>query len=328
MADLQLGVIETRFADMIWENEPITSSEIVKLAEESSCDALVDANLRFHNWVGTGDQQVCTICQLSTDGHAHIWQDATCTAPKTCALCPLTEGEPIEHSYDEGVVTTPATCKDEGVKTYTCIHCPATKTESIDKLTTHTYDNVCDTVCNVCSLSRTVEHEYQAAWSKDKTYHWHECAICTNRSEISLHIPGASPTELTPQICTVCGYVIAPALGVQETKPTTQPTQPTTQAPTQPSTQAPTQPPTQPPTEPTTQPTTIPPTEPPTEPTTQPTTEPSTPVTTQPVTYPAPAEPAQDSAVLGITFVELLLIMLSEAAILCGVFLLILRRKR
>ena len=37
MADLQLGVIETRFADMSWENEPITSSEIVKLAEKNLC---------------------------------------------------------------------------------------------------------------------------------------------------------------------------------------------------------------------------------------------------------------------------------------------------
>ena len=33
MADLRLGVIETRFAEIIWENEPIVSSAIVKLAE-------------------------------------------------------------------------------------------------------------------------------------------------------------------------------------------------------------------------------------------------------------------------------------------------------
>ena len=32
MAELQLGVIEARFADMIWEHEPVTSSELVKLA--------------------------------------------------------------------------------------------------------------------------------------------------------------------------------------------------------------------------------------------------------------------------------------------------------
>ena len=34
MAEIQLGVIEARFADMIWEREPITSSELVKLAAE------------------------------------------------------------------------------------------------------------------------------------------------------------------------------------------------------------------------------------------------------------------------------------------------------
>lgn len=28
--DIQLGVIEARYADMIWEHEPVTSSELVK----------------------------------------------------------------------------------------------------------------------------------------------------------------------------------------------------------------------------------------------------------------------------------------------------------
>lgn len=31
MAEIQLGVIEARYADMIWENEPVTSSELVKM---------------------------------------------------------------------------------------------------------------------------------------------------------------------------------------------------------------------------------------------------------------------------------------------------------
>lgn len=35
MTETQLGVIEARFADMIWEHEPITSSELVKLAAEA-----------------------------------------------------------------------------------------------------------------------------------------------------------------------------------------------------------------------------------------------------------------------------------------------------
>ena len=35
MAEIQLGVIEARFADMIWAHEPVTSSELVKLAAEA-----------------------------------------------------------------------------------------------------------------------------------------------------------------------------------------------------------------------------------------------------------------------------------------------------
>ncbi len=34
MAEIQLGIIESRFADMIWEHEPVTSTELVKLAEK------------------------------------------------------------------------------------------------------------------------------------------------------------------------------------------------------------------------------------------------------------------------------------------------------
>ena len=33
MSDIQLGVIEAKFADIIWQNEPISSSELVKISE-------------------------------------------------------------------------------------------------------------------------------------------------------------------------------------------------------------------------------------------------------------------------------------------------------
>lgn len=33
MNDYQMGAIESRFADMIWENEPISSTELSKLSE-------------------------------------------------------------------------------------------------------------------------------------------------------------------------------------------------------------------------------------------------------------------------------------------------------
>ena len=32
MAEIQLGAVEARFADIIWESEPVTSGELIKLA--------------------------------------------------------------------------------------------------------------------------------------------------------------------------------------------------------------------------------------------------------------------------------------------------------
>ena len=34
MVDYELGAVQERFADLIWENEPVTSGELVKLCEE------------------------------------------------------------------------------------------------------------------------------------------------------------------------------------------------------------------------------------------------------------------------------------------------------
>ena len=54
-----------------------------------------------------------------------------------CADCPYTDV--YTHWWNSGEVTTEATCAAEGVKTYTCNQCGATKTEAIEKKTSHTY---------------------------------------------------------------------------------------------------------------------------------------------------------------------------------------------
>ena len=40
----------------------------------------------------------------------HEWLDATCTEPRTCALCGETEGEPLGHSFSEGSFFKRAEC--------------------------------------------------------------------------------------------------------------------------------------------------------------------------------------------------------------------------
>ena len=87
---------------------------------------------------------------------------ATCTtagskAYYTCSVChkhfsdeagqlEITDLEaylPVEalgHTWNDGVVTTEATCTTEGVKTYTCTVCSETKTEAVATLNEHYYD--------------------------------------------------------------------------------------------------------------------------------------------------------------------------------------------
>ena len=70
--------------------------------------------------------QKCSRCDHETaytilSANGHNWQNATCTAPKTCSVCSETEGETLPHSYAPATCTTPKTCKN----------CPATEGEAL-----------------------------------------------------------------------------------------------------------------------------------------------------------------------------------------------------
>ncbi len=59
-------------------------------------------------------------------------------------------------------------------------------------------------------------HKWSREWKSDKDGHWRECTDCGIAGEKSAHVSGGAATETTAEICTVCGYVIAPALKVVE----------------------------------------------------------------------------------------------------------------
>lgn len=162
----------------------------------------------------------CTACNTTktediskTNEHSYSsWVKVNDSTHKhTCSVCG--KEETASHSWNNGTVTKQPTCKDSGVKTFTCTVCGGTKTESISKLTTHTYDHACDTDCNVCGVTRTTTHSYKSTWSKDASGHWHECSVCKNKKDTAAHTPGAEATETQAQTCTACGYVIKAALG-------------------------------------------------------------------------------------------------------------------
>ena len=44
---------------------------------------------------------------LAGCGHQHIWLDATCSAPKTCADCGATEGTATDHNWNDATCAAP-----------------------------------------------------------------------------------------------------------------------------------------------------------------------------------------------------------------------------
>ncbi|MBP0983970.1 MAG: chitobiase/beta-hexosaminidase C-terminal domain-containing protein, partial [Oscillospiraceae bacterium] len=60
-------------------------------------------------------------------------------------------------------------------------------------------------------------HKWSREWKSDKDGHWRVCTDCGIAGVKSAHISGGAATETTSEICTVCGYVITPALNAVQT---------------------------------------------------------------------------------------------------------------
>ena len=134
-----------------------------------------------HNWVYDGKNVsvkptctqpgrgtiVCSHCQATqADGVipalGHKWNDGVVTTPATCvndgkivhtcSVCGVTEEEVISatgHDWNDGVVTTQATCEKVGTKTYTCLNCNDTFDEEI-AATGHDWDDGDVTISATC----------------------------------------------------------------------------------------------------------------------------------------------------------------------------------
>ena len=52
----------------------------------------------------------CKSDHTSAATHVHRWSSATCTRPRTCSGCGMTQGAPLGHTYRQATCTSPATC--------------------------------------------------------------------------------------------------------------------------------------------------------------------------------------------------------------------------
>lgn len=75
--------------------------------------------------------------------HTHTWAQATCTAPKTCKTCGVTEGNATDHDWQSATCLAPQTCKVCGT--------------TIGSVTAHLYENG---ACKYCGDEKEVVTGY------------------------------------------------------------------------------------------------------------------------------------------------------------------------
>ena len=143
-----------------------------------------------------GDMLPHEFLHYVSDNNATCTQDGTETA--TCEHCTAVDtrteaGSMLPHSFTNYVYNEDATCEHDGTETATCDNCPATDTRTAE--------------------GTLLPHDFSEEWSFRDEGHYHVCRDCGIKDEILPHTPGPAATETEPQTCTVCHYILVPALG-------------------------------------------------------------------------------------------------------------------
>ena len=155
---------------------------------------------------------LCSILALAScndDACEHDWADATCTSPKTCKLCNVTEGNPLGHTLgeDDGDCTT-------AIK---CTVCESVAVAAKDAHTPEADDGDCTTavncsVCNSVAVAAKSAHTPEADDGDCTTAV--NCSVC-DRVAIaakSAHTPEADDGDCTTAVnCSVCESVAVAA---------------------------------------------------------------------------------------------------------------------
>lgn len=146
-----------------------------------------EAGFTTHTCTGCGDSYVDSYVEPT----GHSWRVATCSAPKTCAICGKTEGEVLGHDYDKAV--TAPTCTEAGFTTYTCTACGHSYVGNYTDALGHDYvvtvvEPTCTASgytsysCSVCA------HGYDTSFT-DPLGHDYQGGICTGCGDVRLEAP-------------------------------------------------------------------------------------------------------------------------------------------
>lgn len=170
------------------------------------CGAVRETEHKYNKAWSKNSQQhwhVCSVCGDKTDVGSHYpGPAATEEKAQTCLTCGLVLTPKLNHSHDYDTQWS----WDDEAHWYACDGCDEQKSYA-----KHTFDDGCDPDCNVCGYVTSTAHDYGGTWLSDEEGHWGECTVCGEEGTPVAHTPGPEATETEPQICTVCGFEIAPA---------------------------------------------------------------------------------------------------------------------
>ncbi|MBR5232572.1 MAG: bacterial Ig-like domain-containing protein [Clostridia bacterium] len=172
----------------------------------------------------------------------HVGGTATCKEKASCSVCGEKYGDYAQHRITKRPRTEPDHNKEGNIEHWICYVCDKCfrdengKTEIpkrdivLEKIphtygnewlknsdehwhkcscgykgdvSSHNFDNNCDTVCGVCGYTRTTTHVWKTEYTADDTQHWIECRECGAVKESSKHI-GGSATCSRKAVCFVC----------------------------------------------------------------------------------------------------------------------------
>ena len=150
--------------------------------------------------------------------HEHRWDEGSVTTPPsclqdgirtfTCLECKTTRTEPIEatgHSWDNGSVTTPPSCLQDGIRTFTCLECKETRTEPI-KATGHSWDNGSVTKAPLCGADGVRTYTCTSCKASRAEVIPAPAASHTFDGGTILSAPGCENSGQQELTCKTCGF--------------------------------------------------------------------------------------------------------------------------
>lgn len=164
----------------------------------------------------------CSTCAQSSCEHTYgNWSSAgNSNHQKKCTKCGYKQT--ASHTWKDGEVIKEATCKEPGEKNQVCSECSAKRTQKIEKLDDHEYEDWIPVdeqthkrICKHCEKEETGEHfllkdqNGEMIVQGDDKGHWYQCADCCQKTQVSDHNLKAAFDESGHwQVCQDCERVV------------------------------------------------------------------------------------------------------------------------